>query len=624
MKKIFGLVLSAFLALQAMTVSAVAPDDAVIAEDAAIETEADATVTFTDVMCNPGEEIAVEILFDSAVPVNSIALHNLTYDMERLEFLGFAEEGDLLSQSFFGAQGIDRNLNTVVLGMMTSKAYSGKICSLMFRVKEEAGYGMSEVTMTTVVKNNSDDIATAVDTALVAAGHVEFTIGESFGGAGDVVAIPISINTDVPVNSIALSELVYDTDALTFVGFSDYSELVTDSLFGVGGIDEEKQVITIGLKNSQPVYGDLCSILFRVNEDAEVGVNEIRMTSIVKDYSDEIYSTVESGAVVIGDVSMALDAVMGMPGDTVSVDVMVTESTVPVDSLDFCNLSYDTEKLTFVGYSMDGYFLTEEEFVSIPFTVEGAYLEGAVVTLNFVINENAASGAVEIGLDYFFGVPGGNYSYGFAAESGVVAIGKTDVYVGSASGAAGNVVAVDIFLDSTVAVDTVGVYHLMFDTDLLTFVGFGDYEGFAAKCISSDFSATGLLPSFTFTFAEPELLSDVYVCKAYFTINEGAADGVVAVGFGGLQVSCDDVYFCTEAFSGSVEIQNRELGDISGDGAVDINDALALFRHIMMPSIYGIDYPGAIDLTKDGAVDIRDALRLFQFSMMPGLYPIEW
>lgn len=620
MKKIFGLVLSAFLALQAMTVSAVAPDDAVIAEDAAIETEADATVTFTDVMCNPGEEIAVEILFDSAVPVNSIALHNLTYDMERLEFLGFAEEGDLLSQSFFGSQGIDRNLNTIVLGMMTSNAYSGKICSLMFRVKEEAGYGMSEVKMDIVVKNNSDDIATAVETALVAAGHVDFTLGDAVGGAGEVIAIPISVDTVVPVNSIALSDLVYDTDVLTFVGFSDYSEIVTDSLFGVGGIDEVKQVITIGLKNSQPVSGELCSILFRVNEGVEGAVTEIGMTSIVKNYSDEIYSTTQAGFALIGNVDLALGSAMGVSGDTVSVTVNVTDCTLPVDFIQISDLSYDTNALTFVGYSfVDGEVAGDN--CSIP--CNGQVLsDGTICTLTFSVNENAPTGVFDISLSAE--AISGDIALASAVENGCVAIGKAEISLGSVSGAAGDVVAIDVIVDSTFAVDCVTAKNLTYDTAALTFVGFGDYEEFAAKCTQAVFTASDVVPSFSFTLKEPEMLSGAVVCKAYFKINEGTADGVIDAGFDALVASKDGVYFCVASNGGSVEIQNRELGDISGDGTVDINDALALFRHIMMPGIYGIDYPGAIDLTKDGAVDIRDALRLFQFSMMPGLYPIEW
>ncbi|MBE6599268.1 MAG: hypothetical protein E7638_07500 [Ruminococcaceae bacterium] len=69
---------------------------------------------------------------------------------------------------------------------------------------------------------------------------------------------------------------------------------------------------------------------------------------------------------------------------------------------------------------------------------------------------------------------------------------------------------------------------------------------------------------------------------------------------------------------------DRILGDVNGDGLVDIDDALHLFQHSILPDLYTVDYPGTLDHTGDGYVDIDDALYLFQYSMLPELYPIEW
>ena len=65
------------------------------------------------------------------------------------------------------------------------------------------------------------------------------------------------------------------------------------------------------------------------------------------------------------------------------------------------------------------------------------------------------------------------------------------------------------------------------------------------------------------------------------------------------------------------------VGDINGDGNVDIDDAILLFNHSMMPDLFEISYTGNIDFTKDGNVDIEDAILLFNYSMMPDLFPIE-
>jgi len=65
------------------------------------------------------------------------------------------------------------------------------------------------------------------------------------------------------------------------------------------------------------------------------------------------------------------------------------------------------------------------------------------------------------------------------------------------------------------------------------------------------------------------------------------------------------------------------LGDINGDGVVNLEDSLTLFRHSMMPEMYPVSYTGTMDFNKDGFVDLGDSMRLFQYSMMPDLYPLN-
>lgn len=65
------------------------------------------------------------------------------------------------------------------------------------------------------------------------------------------------------------------------------------------------------------------------------------------------------------------------------------------------------------------------------------------------------------------------------------------------------------------------------------------------------------------------------------------------------------------------------LGDINGDGNVDIKDAILLFNNSMLPDFYPISYTGNMDFEKDGNIDIKDAIRLFNYSMLPDVFPIE-
>ncbi len=67
-----------------------------------------------------------------------------------------------------------------------------------------------------------------------------------------------------------------------------------------------------------------------------------------------------------------------------------------------------------------------------------------------------------------------------------------------------------------------------------------------------------------------------------------------------------------------------KVGDLNCDEAVNIDDAILLFRHNMLPAMYPIDeYPGeSIDFNGDGVLDIADAIQLFRYSMLPEKFPI--
>ena len=65
------------------------------------------------------------------------------------------------------------------------------------------------------------------------------------------------------------------------------------------------------------------------------------------------------------------------------------------------------------------------------------------------------------------------------------------------------------------------------------------------------------------------------------------------------------------------------IGDLNGDGVVDMNDAILLLQHSMFPDLYPLDYAGSVDFTKDGNIDLNDAILLLQHSIFPELYPIS-
>jgi len=64
------------------------------------------------------------------------------------------------------------------------------------------------------------------------------------------------------------------------------------------------------------------------------------------------------------------------------------------------------------------------------------------------------------------------------------------------------------------------------------------------------------------------------------------------------------------------------IGDVSNDGTLNIEDALALFQYSILPDVYPVEYSGDMDFNLDGNVDIDDALLVFQHSMLPDVYPL--
>ncbi len=109
--------------------------------------------------------------------------------------------------------------------------------------------------------------------------------------------------------------------------------------------------------------------------------------------------------------------------------------------------------------------------------------------------------------------------------------------------------------------------------------------------------------------------------KLTFKIADDAKEGAYAISMYSL-IKDNSVNIESATVSGSLIVISDLIGDVNLDGKVNIEDALLLFRHSIMPDLYPITYPGSIDFTKDGAVNIEDALLLFRYSMMPDLYPL--
>lgn len=62
------------------------------------------------------------------------------------------------------------------------------------------------------------------------------------------------------------------------------------------------------------------------------------------------------------------------------------------------------------------------------------------------------------------------------------------------------------------------------------------------------------------------------------------------------------------------------VGDLDGSAMLDVNDAIYLLQHVLMPSMFPVS--ANVDYDKSGAVDVNDAIYLLQHVLMPGMFPL--
>lgn len=128
---------------------------------------------------------------------------------------------------------------------------------------------------------------------------VQFTLGDVTGKPGETVEIELSISGSATFNSVALHEMVYDKDVLTFKGFSDTDDF-EDSHCVLPVIKlKEDETIMFGMKDTSSIDVYVCKILFEINPDAKAGKTQVDMTSLVKFNSDIIESGVYASTVTV-------------------------------------------------------------------------------------------------------------------------------------------------------------------------------------------------------------------------------------------------------------------------------------------------------------------------------------
>ncbi len=151
----------------------------------------------SDVSTESGTTVEIELSAQqSDIAYDSIAFDDLSYDESVLEFVGFTETNanSTIVTWDFQTFHVDGKNSYIVLGDGDAVGgVEGKICKLQFNVLASAADGSYDVTLTSLVKNGSDEVVSRNPVV----GTITVTHVHRFDGEGVVTTAPTCTETGV-------------------------------------------------------------------------------------------------------------------------------------------------------------------------------------------------------------------------------------------------------------------------------------------------------------------------------------------------------------------------------------------------------------------------------------------
>ena len=263
--------------------------------------------------------------------------------------------------------------------------------------------------------------------------------------------------------------------------------------------------------------------------------------------------------------------------------------------------------------------------IKLSYAGTNAVSNGNMLSLAFeVISDSKTSTNIEISEVNMYNISGNKVNVTKSNSPCSINISKTQenadaiFTLSDVSGKPGDTVKVKLSLKSSQSINTIAISDISF-SDALTFEGFSDYEEISnLAAITPTFDETnkaivvGLKNATAF---------DCDICTLDFKIDEDAEEGELFVSANSV-VKLNSTNISSTVKSSTVTVRTHVLGDVNGDENVDLQDAIALLNHSMLPEIYPIPYVGSVDFNKDGSIDLQDAILLLNYSMLPDIYPI--
>lgn len=181
------------------------------------------TITVSSATAAPGETVNLKVSLSNNPGINTFAL-GFDYDTSRLSLTNVTANADLGGQFTYSKKAVW--LNSV------DSTYTGEILTLTFKVLDNAAAGNANVAVTynagDISNYNEDDVdfnlvdgkVTVIESQNPPAGDFDAKaiLDNVTGRPGDTVCIGVSLDRELDVKSMAISDLSYDKAKLSLTG----------------------------------------------------------------------------------------------------------------------------------------------------------------------------------------------------------------------------------------------------------------------------------------------------------------------------------------------------------------------------------------------------------------------
>lgn len=212
----------------------------------------------------PGSIVQVPVFIDKNPGINTFSL-GFIYDTSKLQLTDVALCEKLGGQFAYSQKAVWINSEDTT--------YTGEILKLTFKILDTAEDGDASVSVTyntgDISNYNEDDLefdltAGKVTVKKVVEYGARATLNNVTGAPGDTVTVYVSLDGDVTVKSMSVSDIIYDSNKLSLIGGE---WLLTDSILADWNQKDEAGVIAY--KENTVQTGRAFALTFKIREDLE-------------------------------------------------------------------------------------------------------------------------------------------------------------------------------------------------------------------------------------------------------------------------------------------------------------------------------------------------------------------